>query len=392
VSNAFESVCFTYVFVGENAGGSIVSSIGGSAAPGATGRGAIAERLQSVREAIEERRDDQALRAMYAVNGRQGAAIDAPTLRQPPGPPGTGVDLVFGPQDRLGVFVSAGAYAVNHDENRFEDGYEAQLPTVTAGADYRVTPWLTAGLALNYANFDGTYDNGGGFNKNIFGPQLYATVAAFQRAFIDVVLGYARHENYNKRRVGVLDFSADGTPNEIIPKPRLIGQASANYSGNQYTASLAAGYDHPVSEFTVGPRLGLYVDHRQTDGYEEQGDTGLELRYGSLDRTLIQSSVGGRIAAALETGIGVVVPQVSAVWVHEFADDSRNIRAEYVDVEPSPSFTFNREAPDANWMVIGVGASALLNNGWQAFVQFSTVQGHENFVTYGGTAGVRLSF
>jgi hypothetical protein len=31
-------------------------------------------------------------------------------------------------------------------------------------------------------------------------------------------------------------------------------------------------------------------------------------------------------------------------------------------------------------------------NGMQRFVQFVTVQGNENFVSYGGTTGLRFSF
>ncbi len=105
------------------------------------------------------------------------------------------------PAQGLSLFVSAGAFALNHHNNRFEDGYEAQLPTVTAGADYWITPRLLAGVAFNYTNFDGTYDDGGGFDKDIFTPVLYATFLPFERAFINAVLGYARNENSNNRKV-----------------------------------------------------------------------------------------------------------------------------------------------------------------------------------------------
>jgi hypothetical protein len=56
----------------------------------------------------------------------------------------------------------------------------------------------------------------------------------------------------------------------------------------------------------------------------------------------------------------------------------------------APSFTFQREPPARDWASIGLGVSALLTNGLQPFVQFATIQGNENFVSYGGTAGVRL--
>ena len=91
-----------------------------------------------------------------------------------------------------------------------------------------------------------------------------------------------------------------------------------------------------------------------------------------------------------DTAYGIVVPQVAAAWVHEYANSQRNIDARLVEAPTAPSFTFQRERPARDWASIGVGVSALLPNGLQPFVQFATIQGNENFVTYGGTAGLRL--
>ena len=99
-------------------------------------------------------------------------------------------------------------------------------------------------------------------------------------------------------------------------------------------------------------------------------------------------------AATVQIAIptGALCPQVSVAWVHEYANDARNIDARYIDASPSPTFTFQRERPARDWAVIAIGASASFRNGLQPFVQFVTVQGNENFVSYGGTAGLRYSF
>jgi outer membrane autotransporter protein len=78
--------------------------------------------------------------------------------------------------------------------------------------------------------------------------------------------------------------------------------------------------------------------------------------------------------------------------VHEYANDARNIDARFVDAPGSPKFTFQRERPARDWANIGLGVSASLVNGMQPFAQFQTVQGNDNFVSYGGTAGLRFSF
>jgi uncharacterized protein with beta-barrel porin domain len=293
------------------------------------------------------------------------------------------------------VFLSAGAYALNHDKNRYEDGYEAQLPTVTVGADYRINDWLLAGLALNYTNYDGTYDNGGGFDKNIFGPLLYATFLPFEGAFANVVLGYARQENRNNRLASASSCALPGQPGTACgaeESPVTVeGHTPADYSENQYTAGILAGYDQPFGNLTIGPRIGLAFSHEDFDSIKEEGDTGLELRYNNLDQTSVQSSLGVQASVGFETAYGIVVPQAAVAWVHEYANSDRNIDARLVEATPAAqSFTFQREPPARDWASIGLGVSAVLPNGLQPFVQFATIQGNENFVTYGGTAGVRL--
>jgi Autotransporter beta-domain len=190
------------------------------------------------------------------------------------------------------VFLSAGAYALNHYNNRYEDGYEAQLPTVTVGADYRVNDSLLAGLAFNYTNYDGTYDDGGGFDKHIFGPLLYAMFLPFQGAFANVVLGYARQENRNNRLASASSCGSPGPPCDPGEEPSISeGHTSADYSENQYTAGVLAGYDQPFGNVTVGPRFGLAFSYEDFESIKEEGDTGLELRYNNLNQTSVQSSL-----------------------------------------------------------------------------------------------------
>jgi outer membrane autotransporter protein len=359
-------------------GGGPVGRVGASPT-NPNGLGSLQQRLQPILESKEEKAEYR-YRTAYTLNTTdqfvQGAALQLP----PAG--GASPEIVYGLGSGASGFLSAGAYAINHHNNSFEDGYEAQLPTVTVGADYRINDWLLAGLALNYTNYDGTYDDGGGFDKNIFGPLLYATFLPFEGAFANIVLGYARQENENNR------LARASNPDETLS---FRGHTSADYSENQYTAGILAGYDQPFGNVTIGPRLGLAFSYEDFGSVKEEGDTGLELRYNNLNQTSVQSSLGVQASVGFETAYGIVVPQATVAWVHEYANSDRNINARLVEASPdAPSFTFQRERPARDWASIGLGASALLPNGLQPFVQFATIQGNENFVSYGGTAGVRL--
>jgi uncharacterized protein YhjY with autotransporter beta-barrel domain len=376
VGPALVTICGSNV----NPGG-MVSVAPAAESPQDTAELVVEQRAQAFRESEERRRGASPTRvrpASYA--GGQVFASEGQLDLPPTG--GARPDIVISPAQGLSLFVSAGAFALNHHNNRFEDGYEAQLPTVTVGADYRVTARLLAGLAFNYTNFDGTYDDGGGFDKDIFSPVLYATFLPFERTFVSATLAYARNENSNDRKV-VLPLSGGGTP--------ATDHTSADYSENLYSAGLQAGYDHPLGDFTIGPRLGLSFAHSQVDSFEEKGDTGLELRYSGLDQTSLQSSLGLAATVAIDVPNGLLLPQASVAWVHEYANDARNVDARYVEA-PSFQFTFQRERPARDWANIALGVSASFANGMQPFVQFVTVQGNENYVSYGGTAGLRYSF
>jgi outer membrane autotransporter protein len=340
---------------------------------------AIERRLQAVRESEERRRESGLTSAIPASYG--GDLVQAQLQLPPAG--GATPEIVVSQAQGLSVFASAGATALNHHNNRFEDGYEAQLPTATVGADYWINPRLLAGAGFNYTYFDGTYDDGGGFDKDIFSPLLYATYLPFDRAFINAVLGYSRNENSNNRKVVIpLDPS----------EPVFTGRTSADYDENQYSASFQAGYDHPIDNFTIGPRLGFAFGYSQVGSFKEKGNTGAELRYSGLDQTSVQTSLGAAATVAIAIPYGVLLPQASASWVHEYANDARHIDARYVDAPGSPKFTFQRESPARDWANLALGVSASLVNGMQPFAQFVTIQGNENFVSYGGTAGLRYSF
>jgi uncharacterized protein YhjY with autotransporter beta-barrel domain len=358
----------------------VVSAAPATVSAQGTGGPAIERRLQAVRESEERRREAgliQTIPASYADDHVLAAQLQLP----PAG--GATPEIVISQTRGLSVFASAGATALNHHNNEFEDGYEAQLPTVTIGADYWISPRLLAGVGFNYTNFDGTYDDGGGFDKDIFSPLLYATYLPFDRAFVNAVLGYSRNENSNNRRV-VVPFSDD-------PEP-FTGRTSADYDENQYAVTLQAGYDHPIDNFTIGPRLGFAYGYSQVDSFKEKGNTGAELRYSGLNQTSVQTSLGAAATVSIAIPYGVLLPQASVAWVHEYANNARNIDARFVEAPSSPKFTFQRERPARDWANIALGVSASLVNGMQPFAQFQTVQGNDNFVSYGGTAGLRFSF
>lgn len=155
---------------------------------------------------------------------------------------------------------------------------------------------------------------------------------------------------------------------------------------------MVTGYDHPIGMFTVGPRLGINYSHTHIHNFEERGSTGLELKYDDQYVNSLQSVVGMQGQAAISTGMGVLVPQVNADFIHEFANSQRFLNVQYVeDLSPTPTkFRFQNDVPVRNYFNVGTGLMMVLPNGWQPFVNFRAMVGNNQFNNYAGMFGLRV--
>jgi outer membrane autotransporter protein len=282
------------------------------------------------------------------------------------------------------VFASANYQDLDRDGTNFEDGYDSDLWGVMVGAEYMISDTLAAGLALNYTDWDGDFDSGGRFDKDIYGSIVYASFFPREGVFADLVLGYNRIDVSSKRR---RDYRNErGQP--------FGGEVSGDPDDNQFSTSLSVGLDYPIRQFTVGPRLGLDFEYTDLDGYSESGGTGLELNFEDDTETSLQSRLGLQASMAISTTFAVFLPQVRGDWVHEFADDQRSVSVRFVqDLRANPtSFSFENEKPDRDFFEINAGIVAVLPHDIQAFANFWTLQGDKFLDSHAGSVGLRIDF
>jgi hypothetical protein len=96
----------------------VLSAAPTTVAPQAAAGPSIERRLQAVRESDERRREAGAARAIYASYPRDAVLADNGQFQLPPAG-GASPEIVVGPAQGLSLFVSAGAFALNHHNNRF---------------------------------------------------------------------------------------------------------------------------------------------------------------------------------------------------------------------------------------------------------------------------------
>ena len=226
----------------------------------------------------------------------------------------------------LGFFASGLVEALNRDVTTFQDGYKSTILGFTAGVDYRVSRQAVVGTAISYSNTHGDFTNGGDFNTNTLGFTMFGSYLPTDRTFVQVSGGYTNNNYLVSRASQAFIPGVAGGPDR-----NLNGLPSSSSNGDVFSLHALAGYDHPIGMFTVGPRLGFNYTNTHVHDLSETSGGGLGLRYDDQWINSVQSVVGVQGQAAVSTGIGVLVPQVNADYIHEFANSQRFITASFVE-------------------------------------------------------------
>ena len=383
------------------------ASTGGGAASVQGSAASILNRLllQRMYETDEEDGQEHARSSSMRINPfgsllsgfGHASSVSSPLYAATTAGGGSAATFTSGSQRRwngVGFFASGLVESLNRDITTFQDGYKSNILGITAGADYRFSKKLVAGLALSYSNTDGDFRSGGNFSTNSYGGTLFAAYLPTDRTFMQVTGGYTRN-NYLVARAASATVATDAD-RDPLDFPGVInstsGIASSNSNGSVFNLGLMTGYDHPIGRFTIGPRAGVNYSNTKIGAYGENGSTGVELNYDNQWINSVQSVLGVQGSAAISTGLGVLVPQFNADYIHEFANSQRFINVQFAqDGRDNPfKFRFQNDVPVRNYFNLGTGLLMVLPNGWQPFVNFRAMVGNSQFNNYAGMFGLRI--
>ena len=294
---------------------------------------------------------------------------------------GSGDDGELDLSPEINLFFNADYRELDRRQTVFEQGYSSNQKGFSLGADTLLADWLVAGLAFNYSHWHGDQISGV-FQTDSYGPTVFASLTAWQGFFADMSFQYASKTGSN---TGQRQYTRED-------KNQFGGATTGTPGAAQYEGNLLTGYDYAIGGLTVGPRAAIRYRHASIDGYTEQGNSGLEMRFLQVSLTSVQSSIGVQASFASSTKWAVLIPQLNADWTHEYADGQREIQVQFAqDNRANPTlFTIQTDRPDRDFFRLGAGIVAVLPYGWQAFANFETIVGHAYFDNYTGTVGFRL--
>ena len=108
------------------------------------------------------------------------------------------------------------------------------------------------------------------------------------------------------------------------------------------------------------------------------------------EQTSLHSRIGLRAMMALRSKFGVIAPQMSFDWKHEYENDQRDIQVSFVGDSRAKRFTYQTEAPDRDWGEINARVALLLPSGFQVFGNYRRLVGHEFFDGHAISIGMRV--
>jgi uncharacterized protein YhjY with autotransporter beta-barrel domain len=284
---------------------------------------------------------------------------------------------VFGDQDHTGSrvngdYVTAGA---------------------TLGVDRELAPGLIGGLLLGYLRTDADVDGKGSElddDEYAIGPYLSWGDASGWHASASAIYGYHDYEAERFIQLAGFDLGA-------VSLPGLVISANSRPSGHQFTSYASGGYDWHTgpegSAWTVGPYAALQFSLLHVPDYEEYGAGALDLNYDDQTAHSLQTHLGVRLNREITCDLGTFVPELRALWGHEFMDDDRNIRTHF-DSTDIPRFTVSTRRADRDFGIVGAALTGTLER-WRNvhfFAGYDARIGQDDFLGHTANAGVWIQF
>lgn len=302
---------------------------------------------------------------------------------------GASADNIATFENGLSLFISGEFENLDRNGTAFEDGYDSDFWRITAGADAQVAESLVAGLAVDGSWQDGDFDGGGDFEVQSYGIVGFGIFLPTDTTFVQFYGGFAR-DSYSRDRNGVF---TDVLPDGSLPvNLTASGIQNADYDADKYRAGVLLGYNYAIDRFSISPRAGLDWAHTNFETYSETGDSGLELTFHDDDQTWLQTRVGVQLSVDFRTVFGLIVPQASFDWKHEFENDQRNVQVSFVGDMRANRFSYQTQPPDHNWFEFNAGVVASVDDQIQLFGNYRTIIGHKFFDSHAGTIGLRIAF
>lgn len=272
-----------------------------------------------------------------------------------------------------------------------ETAFDFDTASGTLGVDFAAGSNSFFGIAGGYATNQTDLSGGGGeLDFDAQSLMVYGAWQLTQRSYLQATVGYGATDYDQHRRIE-------------LP---VVGNldARALFNGDQQSASLEGGWDWGGQRVLASSFVRGSWARAKVDAFAENGaiadvliggvavptDFGVAVEQQRLESLL--GEFGFDLSGNISMSNGVLVPQFTVTYRHEFDNDARTVHASFLgDQAAGSSFLVFLDPPDRDWIDAGLSLSAQYLWG-SLFVAYDRELWREDFELATWQAGLRFEF
>lgn len=245
---------------------------------------------------------------------------------------------------------------------------------VTAGIDYRASAdWVIGGLVTHQTNDNRFINQLGAVDQESLGVAMLSVWYPGDHWYVDAIARYSNSDY------------------EISRLTSSSATTRAGPGGDDYSLGLGLGYMYQQGPLSITPKARVVYIDASIDGYAERdADPSERLAYLKQSVASLTSNIGADANYVINTSWGVLIPQGSLEWVHDFEDEERTVMAQ--QIETGTQATIAADQRDDNFFRFGLGGLSILPQGNILFAWFETELARDDRNLYSITLGYRREF
>jgi outer membrane autotransporter protein len=248
------------------------------------------------------------------------------------------------PQDHpQSLYLRTAGRTGSMDSHGGQSGYDHQTFILSGGYDHVLGDSVLAGISAGYGTTRADYDDQGG-SRSVTDSYALGVYGSWFKDhwYVDALLAamYNRHDLHREL-------------------PALGATATAGPDGHTLSAKTEGGYRFETGNWGLTPRASLEYTRFHQDGYTETGAGAANLIMGDTDSDLLESGLGLTVDRTWEMGWGMVIPELSAMWLHQWLARDRAITYAMTGL-PGTVFSDTLAEASEDTLRLGAGVRFLL--------------------------------
>lgn len=282
----------------------------------------------------------------------------------------------------INIYSSVNATSVEEQRTFADADFTGSSLGLVIGADTKLFNNFELGFAFDIAKSNFDVLNSGKLETARQSLVTYGSLSLTDQWFFEAV---ATLSNLSYDLTRPINFSVAGNPfNEV---------AQSSSSGSQLNASAGSGYElNPPFGASLIAWTDVNAVRTQLDAFQESNGKGFDLEIDAINVYVGQWRIGFDSAKPIYQSWGIIVPQLSALFVSEFYNKGRPVNTQFVNDPTNSGFGFTSDDRDPTYLDLSAGVAFILQQNISAYVSYRQYLLLDNYSQSLISSGFRMEF